>query len=117
LAKKKDAPPVLPWPPHGEEFADRLARLRRLFRRYGRKADAENRAIAQACGVASNTVSNWMSTGEVPKTETLLALARYFYVSPDWLVDGRGSPSRYAPQDPTLKRRGSTGDGPAGGGR
>ena len=102
MAKKEAGPPVLPWPP-AIEFPDRLARLRRLFRRYGR--DETNEAIGQACGVHPNTVSNWAG-GQEPKGEPLFALARFFFVEPEWLLSGRGSPSRYAPEDPTRKRVG-----------
>ncbi len=67
------------WPPP-EEFADRLARLRRRRR-------ATNEEIAAAAGVHPNTVSNWNS-GQKPEGMALLNLARYFDVTPEWLLTG-----------------------------
>lgn len=93
-------PPVEPWPPVGEEFPDRLARMRRLLRRHGR--DASNEAIAKACGVNPNTVSNWAG-GQEPKGQNLFDLARFLMVGSEWLLSGRGDPHRYAPQDPTRR--------------
>lgn len=71
------------WPP-AEEFADRLARLRRA-RSY------TNAQIAVACGVHSNTISNWKS-GQTPEGIALLRLAQLFNVTPEWLLTGVDAP-------------------------
>lgn len=76
------------WPPE-PEFADRLAMLRRLRR-------ASNEEIAEAAGVHPNTVSNW-NGGQVPEGIVLLRLARYFDVSPDWLLTGKEAPTAKLP--------------------
>lgn len=73
------------WPPK-EEFADRLARLRRH-----KKLD--NGEIARATGVKPKTVSMWVN-GQEPKGSALLALARLFDVTPDYLLNGESAVAR-----------------------
>lgn len=72
--------PEKEWPPK-EEFADRLARLRR-HKRLG------NAKIAEATGVVPKTVSMWAG-GQAPKGAALLALAHLLDVSPDYLLTGK----------------------------
>lgn len=67
------------WPPK-EEFADRLARLRRA-------RPMSNAEIAAACQINPNTVSNWNS-GQTPQGMVLIRLAKLFDVSPEWLLEG-----------------------------
>lgn len=93
------------WPPQ-EEFADRLARLRRA-------RPLSNAEIAAACDIAPNTVSNWKG-GQTPQGMPLIKLARLFNVTPEWLLTGdtagmeqlppaeRREP---APTQPAAKRR------------
>lgn len=77
-----------PWPPE-ERFWDRLSRLQRAL-------GLENADIAKIAGVHVGTVSAWRRRN--PNTDQLLALARYFKVTPEWLLNGtdvlheRGSP-------------------------
>lgn len=68
------------WPPR-EEFADRLARLRR-------HRGLDNKQIADATGVIPKTVSMWVN-GQEPKGAALLALARLFDVTPEYLLSGK----------------------------
>lgn len=68
------------WPPE-EEFWDRLQRMRR-------KRKVPNGAIAKVAGVVRGTVSNWKA-GQKPETLALLSLARFFGVSPEWLLTGK----------------------------
>ncbi len=46
----------------------------------------ENGDIARVAGVAVGTVSNWRRRS--PDTDALLKLARYFGVTPEWLLNG-----------------------------
>lgn len=84
------------WPPP-EEFADRLARLRRRRR-------ASNEEIAEAAGVHPNTVSNW-NGGQVPEGMALLRLARFFGVSPEWLLTGEEVADETPPRKPEGSHR------------
>lgn len=81
------------WPPK-EEFADRLARLRR-------HKNLDNAAIAKATGVVPKTVSMWAG-GQEPKGAALIALARLLDVTPEYLLSGQ-LPTKTAP---TRKTRG-----------
>jgi transcriptional regulator with XRE-family HTH domain len=89
------------WPP-AEEFADRFARLRR-------HKGLDNAEIAEATGVIPKTVSMWAG-GQVPKGAPLLALARLFEVSPDYLLTGQ-EPHRFPveSEDTTGKGESATG--------
>jgi transcriptional regulator with XRE-family HTH domain len=81
LAKKgQPVADVEEWPPK-EQFRDRLARLRKA-------RGVSNDQIAEAAGVAINTVSNWMGS-QVPEGQVLLDLATYFDVPPQWLLSGQ----------------------------
>lgn len=85
------------WPPT-EDFADRLARLRR-------HRGVDNAAIADGAGVSVKTVSHWIG-GQMPETGALLKLARFFDVSPNWLLEGEGEPAAQAVPPAAKKKPG-----------
>lgn len=67
-----------PWLPE-ETFWDRLNRLRRAH-------GLDNRDLARIANVHIVTVSAWRKRN--PSTDALLALARYFNVPPERLLNG-----------------------------
>ncbi|QOD84160.1 helix-turn-helix transcriptional regulator [Chromobacterium haemolyticum] len=51
------------------------------------------RAIAEACGVSTQTVYNWLSYSK-PGSSNLSRLCAYFGVSAEWLLYGREAVGR-----------------------
>ena len=67
-------------------FQDRLYRLRR-------ERGLSQEELAGALGVSRQAVQKWESGVSQPTLEKLTALARYFGVTLDWLVNGEEAPA------------------------
>lgn len=71
-----------------QQVGARIAQERRL--KAAREArDIDQRDIAKAIGVTPGAVSRWESGVTVPKDAAILALAKYFGVTPAWLHYGQ----------------------------
>ena len=66
----------------GKDFVDRINLL--FSQTGGRKSD-----FYEACGIASNSMTNWAARDTIPSADTALKIAKYLNTSVEYLVTGK----------------------------
>lgn len=74
----------------GKEFVDRINQL--FSKTGGRKSD-----FYEACGFASNSLTNWAARNTIPSADVALKIAKYLNTSVEYLVTGEAPDS--VPED------------------
>lgn len=94
-----------------ETTGQRIARLRvELARREGKRRVTQQE-LGDRVGASRGTVAAWEGDKQVPERENLLALAKVFGVSPDFILTGKeASPGPKIIPDPEAPEAGWAGD-------
>lgn len=73
------------------EIRDRVASL---FERDKIRARRKAKEVSVFCGIAQSAVSKWIEKKATPEAHSIIMIARYFSVSPCWILTGEYQPKK-----------------------